>query len=303
MKPSAELISRRNSLNRTARRFLVIALAFVLAPIMALEWPVSGGFPLVPFGSFRSGRFSTAMTIEPARTPVTAVASGDIAFQYDGDKLPSGLPCTLGSFVAVHHPDGLISVYGHLDPGSMPAYIRSVETGGLLGRAGESGFRSSFESTFALFDRVKRQYLNPQVLLPPVKDDRPPVVRSVYLIVGENTYALGETRAIRQGTYEIQADIRDPLSSADTGYRAPYSVRLMIDGKERVRYIYNAAKAESGTMKFFGSAKSDCGSWFLANGNVRLGSYLFSHGRSTIVLAVSDYAGNEREITNTITVE
>jgi len=274
-----------------------------ITSLAALEWPVAGGYPAVPFGSFQVGRFVTALTIAPADSPVCATSEGDISFQFDGDKMPSGLPCTLGGFVAVQHPDGLISVYGRLEPGSLPLYLRTTVTGDILGRSGISGYYSSRESTFTLYDRVKRQYLNPQVLLPPKKDNKAPVVRLMQLAAEGKAFTLGETRTIRQGTYEVLADIQDPQIDTDSKPRAPYSIRLLIDGTERIRYSYDAARAETGKLRFFGSAKADFDSYFLADGKVRLGSFLFSHGRSTLVLVVTDYAGNEREISHIVAVE
>ena len=291
---------------RAARRFTGILLAFALIPISgsrALEWPVPGGVPLEPFGSFLSGRFHVSMTQGPAGSRVLAASDGEIAFLFDGDKLPSGLPCPLGGFVALSHPDGMMSVYGRLERGSMPYYLRAVSSGEVLGRAGASGFHTGRESTFTLFDRVKRQYLNPQVLLPPVRDDRPPLTRGVFLTSGDRSFPLGETRNLKQGTYAVIADVQDTISATDTRPRAPYTIRLLIDGKELVRYVYDAARAESGRLRFFGSARLDSESYFLTDGRLRLGTFLFPRGRSTIVLIVSDYAGNERETSGVINVE
>ncbi len=290
-------------MRRTRRRIGTVLLASVLASAAALEWPLAGGFPSVPFGSHHAGRFVTCVSMSPAGAPVVAAASGEVVFQYDGDKLPSGFPCTLGGFVALHHPDGLLSVYSRLERGSLPQYLRNVAAGDVLGRAGTSGFYSSKELSFALYDRVKRQYLNPQVLLPPVRDDKAPLVRQVHLASGARSIPLGEARALRQGTYEVIADIQDASASADPRPRACYSVRLLIDGTERARYVYDSARAEGGRLVFFGAAKLDAASFFLPDGRVRLGSFLFSRGRSTIVLAVSDYAGNEREAAYAVSIE
>lgn len=292
-------------MGRTARRILVtiLACAVPVAGLGSLEWPVSGGAPILTFGSFQAGRFYPSMTAGPEGAPVRAVGAGEIGFLFDGDKLPSGLPCPLGSFVALSHPDGMISVYGRMERGSLPRYLRSVSSGDVLGRSGSSGYYAGREASFTLFDRVKRQYLNPQVLLPPVRDDRAPLVRGMYLAAGDRLLPLGETRSVRQGTYEIIADIQDPLNPADPRPRAPYSIRLIIDGKEVVRYLYDAARADSGRLLFFGSARRDSGAYFLADGRLRLGSFLLARGRMTVVLIVSDYAGNEREAGGVILVE
>lgn len=293
-------------MEKATRRTTRLLLAGIIAPIAALsalEWPVAGGFPSIPFGTFHAGRFLTSMAASPAGSPVRAAAQGDIAFLFDGDKLPSGLPCTLGGFVAVSHPDGMVSVYNRLERGSLPSYIRTVSEGDVLARAGASGYYSSRELMFTLYDRVKRQYLNPQVLLPLVRDDRAPVVRAIYLASGGKYLPLGEKRILRQGTYEVIADIQDPASAAETRPRAPYSLRLLIDGIERLRFVYDAARSEGGRLKFFGSAGMDTDSYYLEDGRVRLGSFLLSRGRSTIVLIVTDYAGNEREISNIVQME
>ncbi len=290
---------------RTVRRLLVTILACAIpaAGPAALEWPIAGGVPALTFGSRRAGRFLPSMAVGPAGAPVRAVSPGEITFLFDGDKLPSGLPCPLGGIVAMSHPDGMISVYGRMERGSLPFYLRSVAAGDILGRAGTSGYFAGREASFTLFDRVKRQYLNPQVLLPPVRDDRAPAVRGVFLAAGGRTYPLGETRTLRQGTYEVVADILDPLSAPDAAPRAPYSIRLLIDGKEVVRYLYDAARAEDGRLRFFGPARRDSDSYFLDDGRIRLGQFLLARGRTTLVLLVSDYAGNEKETGGVLLVE
>lgn len=179
-----------------------------------------------------------------------------------------------------------------------------MSAGDVLGRAGTSGYHSGREASFTLFDRVKRQYLNPQILLPPVRDDRAPVVRGVSLMTtGGRALSLGETRTLRQGTYQIVADILDPLAAADASPRAPYSVRLLIDGKEVVRYLYDAARSDDGRLRFFGPARRDSETYYLEDGRVRLGEFLLPRGRTTLVLIVADYAGNERETGGVLLVE
>jgi hypothetical protein len=298
---------RRNDVKISLSRRAGFLFASLIVPMaaIAIGWPVASGNPIVPFGSFHAGRFVTEMTLAPPESPVLAAADGDIAFSFDGDRLPSGLPCTLGSFIAMSYPDGLVSVYGHLERGSMPNYIRTAATGDVLGRAGNSGFYSDREASFTLYDRVKRQYLNPETLLPAVKDDKAPVVRAVFLTAGDKTYSLAETRSLRQGTYEVYADLFDPspVPDARPRPRSPYSIRLLIDGTERLRYVYEIARAEGGSLRFFGAAKADSSSFYRPDGKVRLGSYLLSRGRSTLVLIVTDYAGNEREIASSIMVE
>ncbi|HOX14414.1 MAG TPA: M23 family metallopeptidase, partial [Spirochaetia bacterium] len=281
----------------------LLALAIPAAGLGSLEWPVAGGVPVLTFGSHESGRFHPSMTAGPEGAQVRAIGAGEISFSFDGDRLPSGLPCPLGGFVALSHPDGMISVYARLERGSLPRYLRAVSSGDILGRAGLSGFRTGRELSFTLYDRIKRQYLNPQVLLPPVRDDRAPLVRGVYLSSGGKVLPLGETRSVRQGTYEIIADIQDPLAASDARPRAPYSIRLLVDGKEAARYLYDAARAESGRLRFFGSARLDSRSYFLPDGRIRLGSFLLARGRTTIALIVSDHAGNERETGGALQVD
>ncbi|HSV55561.1 MAG TPA: hypothetical protein VLH39_00445 [Magnetospirillaceae bacterium] len=285
-------------------RSLLAALASLYAlSAAALQWPVADGSPALTFGSFRSGRFLPSITVGPAGAVIRAAAEGDVVFRFDGDMLPSGLPSTLGSFVALSHAGGLVSVYSRLEPGSLPAGILPVPSGKVLGGAGGSGFYSMKESGFTLYDLVKRRYLNPLVLLSPARDDRAPVVRGFYLSSGGRNFPLPGTRSFRQGAYEFLADIWDPPPAADARPRAPYEIRLAIDGQEVVRFIYDTAHAESGRLTFFEPLRVDSRTRFFPDGTLRLGSFMLSRGRSAITLTVSDYAGNERVVTATVLVE
>ena len=273
------------------------AAALAVAAIFALEWPTDRPEAASTFGTLSDGRFSTGMLVGSGDGLVRTAAAGDLAFVLDGDSLAGGFPSTLGAFVAVAHPQDLTTVYGRLEPGTLSTYLTTVRERDILGRVSGAGAAA----WFGVFDRAKDAWVNPLILLAPEKDSISPVIRSVLLSNDERSYRLGEARTVRQGRYEVLLDTADPAGTA--AGRAPYSVRLLVDGIERFACRFDSAAAPEGVLLFDPRDARTGPDFYDERGFMRLGTLDLARGAAYLNVSVADFEGNSRELTYQLAVE
>ena len=289
---------------RIARRAIpALGMAVLAAALCAFEWPLEGGKPSLYFGSADEGRFATSMTFTSEDGLVKASDDGELAFVYDSG-IASGLPSTIGSYMVVEHPRGIAAVYAGMAPGSSSAYLRSVKKGSILGRAGASGLSKGPSLGFALYDRAASRWVNPLLLLPPLADKTPPVIRNAVLVKDGKRFPLGETKSVLQGQYSVAVDVADPLDApGSAGASAPYYLRLLIDGAKVTELSFDVVTARDG--KFLVGADGPRGfeGCYAEDGRIVLASRFFSRGRTVIQVLARDYAGNERQASWALLVE
>jgi hypothetical protein len=285
------------------RRVLAFAAASLAAVAMfALEWPTDRPQALSTFGTRTDGRFSTGMTVASSDGLVRTAAAGDLAFALDGDRLAGGFPSTLGAYVVVAHARDLTTVYGGLEPGTLASYLTAVHERDILGRV--SGTGAVPQAWFGVFDRAKDAWVNPLILLSPEKDAKSPLIRSIVLANDERSYRLGEARALRQGRYEVLLDASDPADGeGGPPGRAPYSVRLLVNGIERFACRFDSAAAPDGILRFNLKDARTGPDFYDARGVMRLGTLDLPRGVAFVTVSIADFAGNAREASYQLSVE
>lgn len=276
-----------------------IVLAAAIMSSFAFEWPADSGRYRFGFGSPRGG-FSRGVEFGSSDGTVRAADDGELIFAASGSSLPGGYPLIGGSMVVVSHASDLSTIYAGLEPGSISSYLKNVRKGDIIGRAlPVAGLGQG--AAFYAYDAKERRYINPLILMPGVADDKPPVIRSAVLVSDGKETALAASKAVRQGTYLLLVDAFDPSPSGDQS--APYDVRVMLDGSERERVLYDAAWAEGGRSTLFSGARLAEHEFMASDGRMRFGPYTLSRGRVVISVAVNDFAGNKREQTYSIIVQ
>jgi hypothetical protein len=299
MRPESRI---RDSLAR--RACLAAALALTWGAAAAMDWPLAPPRLAATFGTYAKGRVVAGVALAAEDGLVRSAEDGEVSFVLEEGAHPAGLPMPLGSFAVVEHQKGMAAVYSHLAPGTLPAYARKLKAGDLLGKPGASGWVEGPGILFQVFDRRAGSWVNPLLVLPPLADDKPPVIRSLALSRADKTYVLGETSALPQGTYLVSVDVADPADSSwIAGPLAPYMIRLSIDGVEATRFVFDVAKGSGGRLTLFATSPVIAGSLRTKDGRYSLAERLFSRGRVTIEARVEDAAGNRRSASWTLLVE
>ncbi len=286
------------------RAIVVVALAAACCAAWALDWPLAPPRLAATFGTFAKGRVVAGVALAADEGLVRSAEDGEVSFMLEEGAHPGGLPTPLGSFAVVEHQKGMAAVYSHLAAGSLSTYLKKLKAGDILGKSGSSGWVEGPGLLFQVFDRRAGTWVNPLLVLPPLADDKPPVIRSLALTRAEKTFVLGETPALPQGTYRVSVDVADPADASwVAGPLAPYSIRLAIDGVEAAKYVFDVAKGVGGKLTLFALSSTPAGALKTREGRYFLAERLFSRGRTVLEVRVEDAAGNKRSASWTLLVE
>lgn len=282
------------------RRSSFAALAILTATIFtaaAFDWPIDGGKFRFGFGTPRGG-FLRGVEFGSGDGLVRAADDGELAFVSDGPRLPGGYPLSGNSILVLAHVSDISTIYVGMERGSVSSYLKNVRRGDVLGRSLE--IKSGRGTTVYAFDAKERRYVNPLIIMPAQQDSKAPVLKSVALVSDGIETEIDKAASVRQGSYDLLIDTYD--ASPTGAQSAPYDIRVIIDGSERARVVYDAAWATAGASSLFGTGSIGEKSYLTDDGRIRLGPYAFASGRVIVAVIVSDYAGNRREQSYSITV-
>jgi len=278
---------------------LTLAVLAVLAlSATAFEWPADAGKFRYGFGSFRNG-FLRGVEFGAAESLVRAVDRGELTFVATGTSLPGGYPIHGGSLLVVSHASDMMSIYAGLKRGSSSSFLKNLEPGDILGRS--TAIVNGRGVSFYAYDSKSRRFINPLVLMPGIPDDKPPVIRSAMLSLKGQDTVIDATKPIRQGLYHLLLDAFDTTPAGAAG--APFEVRVLLDGSERARVVYDASWSAGGTSLLFGATGLVEDEFQTPDGRLRFGPFNMSSGRVVLTIIASDFAGNTREQTYSISVQ
>ena len=282
---------------------LMIVLLVAPAPALpALDWPVRKVVLTATFGEDRTDHFHNGIDLGGGEQDVLAVLPGELVFRYDENADYTSMPRGVGSFVALHHGDDILSIYCHLKRGSLGparAVSRASERVGVMG---DTGYSEGTHLHFIVLDEESASFVNPLALLPPLADGQRPVIRRVALATGDRVRELEQGVVVPPGRTTVLAEIADPRGDVKFFWpMAPHSVRLALDGKEIAGLSFDALHVVDGRMVLRGTRLS-AADLYTADGLLRCGSVDLLSGTSHLLLAAQDFAGNEvtRDIVFTV---
>jgi hypothetical protein len=286
------------------RTAIILVLALSVRAVFAMDWPVAPPHVAATFGTFAKGRIVAGVVLAASDGSVRSSDDGEVSFLLEDGTHPAGLPTPLGSFLVVEHQKGLAAVYSHLAPGSLPSYLRKPKAGDILGRPGNSGWIEGPGLVFQVFDRRADSWVNPLLVLPPLAEDKAPIIRSLALSRDDKTYALSGAVTIPQGTYRISVDVASPSDAPWTvGPLAPYVILLSIDGAQTTEDVFDVARASKGRLSFFARSPVASSELRTQEGRYMLAERLFTRGHSTIMVKVEDAVGNSHAASWPVIVE
>ncbi len=274
---------------KTGAAALACAAVIAAGGLAGYEWPLADPAVSRTFGTPVDRSYSLSVGVVSEEETVRSAEAGDVVFYSEGGDGPLE---GRGAWIAVRHEENLVSVYSGLRPGSVPAYLKRVGRGAVVGLAERSG-DEDYESGFLLYDREKSQWVNPLLFLSPIEDSKAPAIRSVALKRDALPVDLSRTKSLRQGKSELIASFGDP--GAGTGaVNAPFQVQAVLNGVEALNLIWDVAREREGRMLLFSGEGKSCGEFALEDGAFRIGSLPIVRGRATLDLIVTDYARNSR---------
>ncbi len=277
--------------HKTLVTLAVIPVLLLIASMaFSMDWPVENGRYNYGFGAFR-GRFLPGLELPLDGSPVIAPDDGELIFHVTGSDILGSYPVSGDSLLVLQHNSGLLSIYSGLVPDSLTEYLKSFRKGDILGKSPQKNAMTIAASY--MFDNKDRRFINPLILMPPLKDDKTPVLRNIALVGEGQEYMLDSDRNIRQGSYKLVMEATDLSPGAMQS--ACWEIRILIDGSEKSRVQYDAAWASGGKGYLFGSSSIAESSFFAQDGRISFGPYNFSRGRLVVTIIAMDYAQNKRE--------
>jgi hypothetical protein len=296
---------------------------FLLYPAFtakALDWPSSGGIAS-NFGFNLGGRPAVGVSFE-TEEPVRAAEAGELLFFRSGEDTASRLPSPMGTWLALDHGDGFISIYSHFDESTLNQAANSagiglsatqVDRNAIIARVGSGGQSASGGFFFAIFDRRERRWVNPAMIIAPLPDTRPPQIVSIALIAedGRRTGLFPRSGAqagsiqgrISQGRYRIAVEATDTRIEANEKELAPHRILCLVNGAGAGALNFETYSARDGVLMVDRNGLTPVEKIYAPHPAFDVGDVWLTRGQTTLEVIVQDIAGNERSAAIRFTVE
>jgi hypothetical protein len=289
--------------------FNKLGILFVLTGLLlpcdsrAMDWPTEEGVIANNFGWNRETKPVLGMIFE-TEGPVRATEEADILFIHDLEDSASVLPSPLGTWVALDHGDGLISIYSHLDETEALPVLENVSCGRLIARAGKSGMTEESGFYFTFFDRKERRWINPVMIIAPPEDTAPPQILSVELRNAEGqSVNPAQARSLRQGRYTVLVNAVDSLAERQPATLAPYRILCSINGMEAGALSFETFSARDGVLMAYRNGLVPVNQVYTPAPAYEIGEISLTRGQAEIEIIAQDISGNTRNTVFRLQVE
>ncbi|GAB4222538.1 MAG: hypothetical protein Kow009_14420 [Spirochaetales bacterium] len=263
--------------------------------LWSYQWPVEPRI-LSVFAQGGDG-FERGIQLSSSGEPVKPIDDGELVFYSLQNNVSSSLPYALGNFVVLQHGDALRSLYAHLESVDFSEGIerKQVQKSDPLGKVGLSGATSIPGMSLFVYDLEARQFVNPFLLLPPVKDTSKPVIRNVQLEKKGEIIPLPAKEPVPKGTWEVTAELFDLSSAVKTFWpMGIYKVGLYLNGQESFLVAMDTLKEEGGITRIYPSKGLSYQDLYNGKFRMKLGSVALNPGVLNLEIVARDFAGNER---------
>jgi hypothetical protein len=288
------------------RRFLLIIV--LLAGVMlsgpflnSMDWPSSEGKIIKNFGFNDSGKPLLGITFEDDG-PVLAAEQGELLFQ-SREGGASRLPSPLGTWLALDHGDGIISIYSRMG-NALPALQPRTIKGAAVGNSGNSGWSKNRGFYFSLFDRREQRWINPAIIITPREDTRPPVISLVRLKDGEGRILdPAQTRTVQQGRYIVSVAAFDTLLEPGESPLAPFRILCMLNGSEVGVLNFETYSVRDGSLMIYRNGLVPARAIYAPYPAYEVGEVSLTRGQVSLEVIAQDISGNTRNTVYRLMVE
>lgn len=271
--------------------------------LYSMDWPSPEGFPVSNFGWNDGGRPILGVSFG-AEGPVLAADTGELVFIHTADDTASRLPSPLGTWLALDHGEGLISIYGRFEHKELPDIPKTVEKGFPLGIAGRSGWSGRRGFYFALFDRKERRWVNPAMIISPLPDTRSPVIQLVFLRNADGRIIdPAQVRTLGQGRYTISVAAADTRLVPNESPLAPYRIVCIVNGTEIGTLTFETYSARDGMLMVYRNGLVPVKEVYGSTPGLEVGEIWFTRGQANLEIIAQDISGNAQSTLYRLQVE
>jgi len=289
-------------------RNLLITAAVIFASVItfdslsgtldAMGWPSQEAVLIRNFGSNDSGSPVLGMIFEGG-SEVLAAEKGEVIFSRNRNDAASRLPSPLGAWAAVDHGDGLISIYSRLAEVESVGHT-TVEKQQTIASSGVSGWSSRNGFYFIVFDRRERRWVNPAMIITPVREAvRPLQILSVNLRNAQGQVV--QSPILSQGRYTVLVNASGSSAWAAQQH-APQRIVCSVNGAEVGSINFEAVSARDGVLLISRNGLVPARQVYSAFPSFETAEVFLTRGLVTLEVIVQDIAGNPRSYVNRLTV-
>jgi hypothetical protein len=286
--------------------FLRVSLLMLILPcarLAAMEWPLPDATLIHNFGYNDRGRPVPGMVFE-GEGAILASDTGEIIFSSSGKEFASRMPSPLGSWTAIDHGDGLVSIYGRYAEESGYRYVTQTEQGTPIANTGSSGWSKRKGFYFSLYDRRERRWVNASMVIPPFPDTVPPQIQGVQLRNADGRMVEGaRLRSVSQGRYTILVNVFDILSDSRRLPLAPHRIACSVNGTEAGSLSLETICARDGMLMVTRNGLIPALRAYAHYPAFEAGEVHLNRGQAILEIIVHDIAGNFRSTSIRMIVE
>jgi len=291
----------------TAVLSIIIISGSVSQTLDAMGWPSEDGVLFRNFGSNDSGKPVLGM-IFTGGTDILAAESGEVIFSRAKNDSASRLPSPFGAWTAIDHGDGLISIYSRYDDAQKFSGDGQVFRQQTIAVSGNSGWSAQNGFYFTLFDRRERRWINPELIITPRIETRPPQILSVSLknaqgqIVQSNNLVQGRYTVIVNaagGTSTVPG--RSVQGASSTQY-APQRILCSINGAEVGSLNFETVSARDGILMVYRNGLFPAKQVYADSPAYEAAEVFLTRGQVTLEIIVQDINGNSRSTVSRLIV-
>jgi murein DD-endopeptidase MepM/ murein hydrolase activator NlpD len=271
-----------------------VILFTALIPIYGFQWPVADVVIVSTFGESEFKQFVKGIDIGGESQDIRPIDSGELVFYSSPGTSPLDIPSGLGTYVIYQHKNGIRSLYGHLEDGSVNIDQQKISLSDTIGIMGSSGSAVGTMLHLQVIDIDFEKYINPLLSLPLLIDGSKPIINEVYLINEEGKKAISSGEIINSGVFGLSADIRD--ISEDVAYYcpvSPFSISLFINGENLANINFESLKIKDDKMILQDLKGISHDELYRDEWEFYLGEFELNPGDVMIEISVKDFAGNE----------
>ena len=264
---------------------------FTVISLYSFDWPVKHVIITSTFGETRGDHFHTGIDLGGGAQAVYPISDGEVVFRHEAG-LYSSIPVGLGNFVVLQHKGNIRSLYCHLKDNSIKNGTQILQKQE-LGIIGDTGHSFGKHLHLSIIDFETHSILNPLTLLPQVADNQAPVIKNVFLKIGNKIEKVSHVKNIKPSRVEIFVEAYDLREDVSFIWKlAPYLIILYENGAELGRITFDSFIEHSGKLVLNGTDKS-FNDIYESEWTYKLGSIELLEGENHFVVAAKDFAGNE----------
>jgi len=209
-------------------------------------------------------------------------------------------PSPLGTSVILSHDDNLLSVYGNIDKDTITLKNEKdtfLDSGATIGMSGNSGYQTKKGNLeFQIIDTKNNSAINPKVLMPRSETELPLSISGVTIQnKNGNFYDIDTYKTFNSGLYRVYYK-RNPIAT-------PYKTTVTINGVIVDQISYDTIVEENNRICVTGKKKYTSSDIYPKDELQLLGEAMFTPGKATLILSVSDFLGNIRQVSYNITIK